>query len=262
MSFHRMTTSGSSPSRKSRAVAARTIRSPSSSSVWTSIRWWLMSFRPSRPCDRVGDLGDRAEDHAGLLDGLRRHLLDAVQVELVGDLVHEVADVVEDGRQVVDVLAVDRRHERLVDELDDLVGDAVALVLAVLDLVDQGPPVGVVLEQVEQELRRRDEVRRCPVEEWIEPRVCGVSLSFAMQSPYLGRGEDVEKIQGGVIPRWCASTPRSAPTRASRSHRRADRPRASAGARGATALATPPSPTRRRTVPGRGLMSSNRRRSG
>ena len=35
---------------------------------------------------------------------------------------------------------------------------AVALVLAILDLVDQGAPVGVVLEQVEQELRRRDEV--------------------------------------------------------------------------------------------------------
>ena len=131
-----------------------------------------MSFKPSRQCDRVGDLGDRAEDHAGLLDGLRRDLLDTVQVELVGDLVHEVADVVEDGRQVVDVLTIDRRHKRLVDELDDLVGDAVPLVLAVLDLVDQGPPVRVVLEQVEQELRRRDEVRRCPIEEWIEaPRL-------------------------------------------------------------------------------------------
>ena len=110
-----------------------------------------MSRSPSRPCDRVGDLADSLHDHPRLLDRPRRHLVDAVEVELVGDLVHEVAHVIECRRQVVDVLAVDRRHEGPVHELDDVVRDAVALVLAVLDLIHEIAAVGQVLEQIEQE---------------------------------------------------------------------------------------------------------------
>src|SRR6185503_17256798 len=58
--------------------------------------------------------------------------------------------------------------ERLVDQLDDLVRQSVAVVLAILDLVDDRTPVGVVLEQVEQQLRGRDQVGGRLIEQHVE----------------------------------------------------------------------------------------------
>ena len=65
-----------------------------------------------------------------LLLGLDHRRLDPVEREEVRDLLDPVDDVVEPGRERVDVLAVDRRDERLVEALDDVVRDPVALLLA------------------------------------------------------------------------------------------------------------------------------------
>ena len=46
-----------------------------------------------------------------------------------------VHDVVERARQAVDVFPIERRHERAVQALDNLVRQEVALVLDLLDLV-------------------------------------------------------------------------------------------------------------------------------
>jgi hypothetical protein len=59
--------------------------------------------------------------------------------EVVRDLLDEVDDVVQRGREIEDVLALDRRHERLVEALDDVVRDPVALLLADHDLAGELP---------------------------------------------------------------------------------------------------------------------------
>ena len=91
----------------------------------------------------VADVAERAQAGdrvvhlaAGLVEDARELLrllhrrLDPVQPEVVGDLFDEVDDVVQRGGEVEDVLALDRRDERLVEALDDVVRDPVALLLA------------------------------------------------------------------------------------------------------------------------------------
>ena len=89
---------------------------------------------PAQARDRLGDLAGGGVEHAGQLDRLVHRRLDLVQAEVVGDLLGVVDDVVERRGEREDVLAVDRRHERVVEPIDDVVRDPVALVLAVEDL--------------------------------------------------------------------------------------------------------------------------------
>ena len=74
------------------------------------------------------------DEELALANGLRRRRLDLVDAEQLGGLVDVVDDVVDRGREPVDVLAVERRDVLRVQELDDLARDAVALVLELLDL--------------------------------------------------------------------------------------------------------------------------------
>ncbi len=80
----------------------------------------------------------RRLEHPRQPDRLVHRRLDLVQPEVVGDLLGVVDDVVERRGQREDVLAVDRRDERVVEPVDDVVGDPVALVLAVEDLLRPG----------------------------------------------------------------------------------------------------------------------------
>src|SRR4051812_9527181 len=86
---------------------------------------------------RLGDLPGRLEDDVGQPLGLLHRGLDAVEPEVVRHLVDEVDDVVERRGQLEDVLPVDRRDERRVQPLDDVVGDPVAGLLADDDVASQ-----------------------------------------------------------------------------------------------------------------------------
>src|SRR5215217_2602312 len=109
--------------------------------------------------------GDRQADLAGGLRKDPRHVLgllhrrlDAVQPHEVRDLLDEVDDVVERRGQRVDVLTVDRRDERRVQPLDDVVGDAIALLLADDHVTGQLTMVGPLPEHALQQLGRPDDV--------------------------------------------------------------------------------------------------------
>src|SRR6187200_2685831 len=84
------------------------------------------------------ELLEAADDFLALLDddrGLgrrsRRGLLDLVQDAGIGDLLDEVENVVQAADELLDVLAVERRDERLLEPMTDVVTDAVALVFKV-----------------------------------------------------------------------------------------------------------------------------------
>ena len=98
------------------------------------------------PRQRDRQLLDRLDEDAALLDGVPRRRLDAVELEQVADLLDVVDDVVELGRELVDVLAVERRHVLRVQQRDQLARDLVAGRLGRLHvrLGDRG--VGVLAE--------------------------------------------------------------------------------------------------------------------
>jgi uncharacterized protein Yka (UPF0111/DUF47 family) len=70
--------------------------------------------------------------------------LQPVETHERGRRVNRIHDIVERTSELVDVLAVDRRDERPIEALDDLVGEEVALVLDFLDFVGLVPdgPIG------------------------------------------------------------------------------------------------------------------------
>jgi hypothetical protein len=78
---------------------------------------------------------------------------------VVGGLVDEVADVVDRRGKPVRVVAVERRDEGLVELVDDLVREAVAGVLVLLDPADQLFAVPRVAFEQLAESRDVDRVR-------------------------------------------------------------------------------------------------------
>ena len=93
---------------------------------------------------------------------------------LLRGLVDVVADVVERAGEPVHVVAVERRHERPVDQVDELVREPVALVLELLDVAH--PLLGALRElvqEVDQPLRDLDGVRRSLVEQVEELALLG-----------------------------------------------------------------------------------------
>ena len=113
------------------------------------------------PAHGLVELDRRAQDDLGLLTRMAGNLLDAVRVEVVGGVVDEVADVVERHGQPVDVVAVEGRHERPVEQADDLACDVVSLVLVRLDPADElCAVVREAVEQLEQQPRDVDGVAR------------------------------------------------------------------------------------------------------
>jgi hypothetical protein len=103
----------------------------------------------------LGDLVGGIHQHLGELLRLVHRRLDAVQPELVGRLLGVVDDVVEGARQRMDVgrVEVAVAAAALGEPAEDLVGDAVALVLAVEHLAGELRPIGVLGEQVPQQAR-------------------------------------------------------------------------------------------------------------
>ena len=83
--------------------------------------------------DRVLHLARARNADVGELLRLGRDRLDVVEEYARRDVLHQVEDVVHAGDQLVDLVAVERRDERLVQELDRLVRDPVGLLLVALD---------------------------------------------------------------------------------------------------------------------------------
>src|SRR5918911_723307 len=103
-------------------------------------------------------------------------VLDRYALEDVGDAlrrVDRVDDVVEARGERVDVLAVDRRDERLVEALDDVVRDPVALLLADDDVAGELTVVGPLLDHALEQPGRSYDVRAGLLEEVEELALLG-----------------------------------------------------------------------------------------
>ena len=98
------------------------------------------------------------DDEPGLLDGVLRRQLDAVEAEQVGGLLELVDDVVDLDREHVDVVAVERRQVLRVEQLDEIVRDAVADGLRRLHLLLRDARVRVLTEAAVDEPRDLERV--------------------------------------------------------------------------------------------------------
>ena len=84
---------------------------------------------------------------------IRAHPVDLIEPDDRRRGVDRVHDVVERPGERVDIFAVERRHERAMQALDDLVRDEVALVLDFLDLVGLVPDRPIGREHLFEEAR-------------------------------------------------------------------------------------------------------------
>jgi nitrogen-specific signal transduction histidine kinase len=98
------------------------------------------------------------------------HLVEEHQVD---GLLHEVHDVVEAGCQRVDVLAVERRDEGLVDLTDHVVRDVVGQVLLLAHPLGDRLPVSAVDHHLRQQRRAVHQLVRGLAEEVVERRLHG-----------------------------------------------------------------------------------------
>ena len=159
MSFQRITISGSMrSSRNSDASASRRTRSPWSSSDFSSTSACWTPRHPLQVRARDRELLDRLDDDRALLDRVPRRQLDAVEAEQVGRLLEVVDDVVDLGREHVDVLAVERRQVLGVEERDQVARDRVARGLGRLHLLLRHTRVRVLAEAALDEARDLERV--------------------------------------------------------------------------------------------------------
>lgn len=98
---------------------------------------------------------------------------DPVQVGRVGDLLDVVEDVVQTGRELVDILAIEGGNEGPVEGTYDLVGQIVPLVLEVLDLPPARRKVRHVGEGLLEEAGGADDRRGLLLEQLIEAPLTG-----------------------------------------------------------------------------------------
>src|SRR3954447_4382893 len=112
----------------------------------------------AQPRHRLADGPGRLQQHVGEALRLLHRRLDLVEPEVVGDLLGVVDDVVERRGEAVDVLAVDRRDEGLVEAPDDVVRDPVALLLADQDVAGQVRPLGIGAQHLVEQVGGADDV--------------------------------------------------------------------------------------------------------
>ena len=101
--------------------------------------------------DALGQFLALQDDEPGQFSGDRRRRGDFVHHQTQGRGIYKIEDVVERGSQTVDVLAIERSDEALVELGDDGVGGFVASVLDGLHLTDpHGKIAGVSEDGAEQ----------------------------------------------------------------------------------------------------------------
>ena len=119
----------------------------------------LRAERERRKCAR--DARGRRDEHLRKRHGLLHRGLDAVHAERIRRLLGEVDDVVECRRERMPVTRCERQAGAVADAeaTDDLARDAIAFVLAALDVLDERRVLGVVDEQVAQQQRHALDVQ-------------------------------------------------------------------------------------------------------
>ena len=100
----------------------------------------------AQAAQRLRDLLAGADQHLGELDRLLHRRLHAVEPQLRRDLLGVVDDVIERGRQGVAVAGVERRaHPPAPGQpVDDVVGDAIAFLLAHLQVLRERRALGIL----------------------------------------------------------------------------------------------------------------------
>ena len=106
-------------------------------------------------------------------------MVDVVDDETLRRSVGRVEDVVQASRERVDVLAVKGGDEGAVQLGQGLVGDAVALVFHLLQLLDLGLKVRQVVEDLAEERNPPDDVGGCTVKEIQEVDLLGQEPAHA-----------------------------------------------------------------------------------
>ena len=189
MSRQRITTIGSVPLANSEATASRrrSVALVLEPVDLDQMRRQLAAG--AQAAERLRDLLGGADEHVGELDRLLHRGLDRVQAERVGDLLGVVDDVVERGRQPVTLAGVERRADAPAarQPMDHIVGDAVALVLALAHLLRERRALGVVGQQIAQQQRRAQHVAARFLEQVEQALVHGLRSS-AMISEHYARG--------------------------------------------------------------------------
>src|ERR1017187_2751880 len=121
--------------------------------------------------DPLLQLENRAADQSDHLLGCRGNAFDLVEGDRVPNLLDVVEDIVQSRGQRIDVLAIERRHERAVQRSHQLVCDVVAGVLQVLDGDLLLRKRRQVFQALAQQLRRGHDGRHVLVEELVEASV-------------------------------------------------------------------------------------------
>ena len=205
VSFHFMTTIGSRSSSNSRLTACWWMRSASFSSRLISIgvrEQPLAAARARRA--RAAPARCRRVMICASSRAPKRTDVEPVEADQRRRRVDRVHHVVERPRQRVDVLAIERRDERAVEALDDLVRQEVALVLDFLDLVGLVPDRALRREHLLEQPGAALQL----VGERLE---IGVELLFARNQSERHAGS---RIVGGVKTRDCSRSVYTAVTRA------------------------------------------------
>src|SRR4051812_11122631 len=128
-------------------------------------------LEPVQLPDGVIQLLRRAQDDVRLLERGRADAADAVADDVARRLVDVVADIVQRTGEPVDVVAVERRHEGPVEQVDDVMREPVAFVLELLDRAQARFAVlRIRLEEPHEGARDLDRVRRRAREEVEELR--------------------------------------------------------------------------------------------
>ena len=139
MSFQRMTAIGSSPEVKSSETAVAVEPVTFVLEIAQRVQLAARVLESLEAADRLVQLLGAAQDHLRLLLRLRPDLLDPVADDVPCGLVDVIADVVDRTGEEIDVVPVERRHERAIEEVDDLAREAVTLVLQLFDFAQVRP---------------------------------------------------------------------------------------------------------------------------
>ena len=165
MSFQRMTLIGSAPAVNSSATAARFKPVAFVLEIAQGIQLAARILESFEQLHGFVQFLGAAEDHLRLFLCLRADRFDGVAGNVARGLVDVVAHVVDRSREEIDVVPVERRHERPVEEVDHLAGEPVAFVLELLHRPQVRSVRGEFVKQVDQLARDADRIGGRALEE-------------------------------------------------------------------------------------------------